>query len=338
MYWHPTVYKVENGIYTKAEIYFASTYYIWTTGQATAFPDGFKMVAGRGGVEEARVNFECVGCVDNIANECMYTEFPEESCDELEVSMAFPTCWDGVNLDSDDHESHVSYDIEGGIFDGECPSTHPIKFPEIQFFFRILPYPGGTHVFADGTSIYHADYFSGWDQNELQDVLDNCENDSDAAMPDAWCEDHVTFRDAPKVFGEDDNIVSKLENFQPDPFDVTTITDETIDNISELVRGACTGTLKPAEESCSDSLFKFKIINNNGRRINRKCNWVAKNPTRCNLDGVDTHCPNTCNSCGTCIDAESRFKFDRNGRRITRDCKWVAKKATAARCQIPGVR
>ena len=59
----------------------------------------------------------------------------------------------------------------GGRFDGECPSSHPVKIPEIQFFFRIAPYSGGQHIFSDGTSFYHADYFSGWNQQELQNVL-----------------------------------------------------------------------------------------------------------------------------------------------------------------------
>lgn len=359
LYWHPTVYRVENGIYKKADIYFSSAYYIWTTGEATAFPDGFKMVAGRNGVPEARVNFECVGCEENIENECIYTEFPGEECEELEVSMAFPTCWDGENIDSNDHMSHVSYDLDGGQFDGDCPSSHPVKLPEIQLFFRILPYPGGTHVFADGTSIFHADYFSGWDSEELQNVLDNCENDSDAASPDAWCEDFLTFRDAPKVFGEDDNIITKLEKFQPEPYDISTITEEVIDNTSELPRGACTGTLKPEGPTapspsaptptgptptspthindCEDSEFRFKVMLN-GRKRNRDCTWVQNKPFRCRLDGVDTLCPSTCNICNECIDSELKFRFNYNDMMITRNCDWVGARATRARCNIPGIK
>ena len=53
--------------------------------------------------------------------------------------MAFPTCWDGVRLTSSD-QSHVSYDTDGGTFDGDCPESHPVKLPEVQFFFRIVPY------------------------------------------------------------------------------------------------------------------------------------------------------------------------------------------------------
>ena len=65
-------------------------------------------------------------------------------------------------------------------------------------------------------------------------------------MPDAWCEDFLTFRDAPKSFGDDSNIVKKLKPLQPDPpIDTSTITDEIIDNASSLPRGECTGVLKP---------------------------------------------------------------------------------------------
>lgn len=32
--------------------------------------------------------------------------------------MAFPTGWDGINIDRKDHMSRVAYDMDGGIFDG----------------------------------------------------------------------------------------------------------------------------------------------------------------------------------------------------------------------------
>ena len=42
--------------------------------------------------------------------------------------------------------------------------------------------------------VFHSDYFSGWVESELQRVLDNCENESEAASPDAFCSDWLTFR------------------------------------------------------------------------------------------------------------------------------------------------
>ena len=50
LYWHPSVYKFSpaTGLYTLAEISFATAYYVWesaTTAPTTAFPNGFKMLA-----------------------------------------------------------------------------------------------------------------------------------------------------------------------------------------------------------------------------------------------------------------------------------------------------
>lgn len=249
LYWHPTVYSFDpdSGVYTIDEIHFSSAYYIWETGAATAFPDGFKMIAGRGGNKEARAQAECVNPSKCKRPNCITdsTFFPKKACGELEVSMAFPTCWDGVNIDSEDHQSHVSYGPDWGEFGGECPVSHPVKIPEIKLFFRIVNYSGGSHMFADGTDYFHADYFNGWERKTLQRVLDECKNYSEASNPDAWCEKHLTFRDAPKKVG-DERIIEKLKKLQPNPpIDTTTITDELIDGVTVLPRGACDGTLSP---------------------------------------------------------------------------------------------
>lgn len=254
LYWHPTVYRYDRdtGIYSKDEIWFSTAYYIWTTGAARAFPAGFRMIAGLPGQTGAQASAECVGesrCErDNCDSDNSF--FPTKACWELEVSMRFPTCWDGVNLDSDDHTSHVSYDLDGGTFDGDCPPTHPVRLPQIQLFFRIKEYDGGHHTFSHGDEGgYHADYVSGWDEQVLQDVLDTCENYSEAAMPDAWCEDFLTFKDAPKRTGDED-IVEKLQAFQPNPpLSTSDITTEIIDGIDTLPRGTCTGNCISCQEN-----------------------------------------------------------------------------------------
>jgi len=251
LYWHPTVYRYDpdKKLYTKDEIWFSSAYYIWTTGEAKAFPPGFRMIAGMPGQIGSRSHPECVGPSKCERSNCQTTNslFPRTACAELEVSMRFPTCWDGINLDSDDHMSHVSYDFNQGEFDGPCPESHPVRIPQIQLFFRILDYDGGHHSFSHGDDTFHADYVSGWDEDELQFVLDNCENNSDDAMPDAWCEDFLTFRDAPKRTG-DENIVMNLEGLQPNPpLDTSDITIEKVDNISSFPRGTCSGTCLSCE-------------------------------------------------------------------------------------------
>lgn len=44
------------------------------------------------------------------------------------------SCWDGKNLDSPDHKSHVAYGGGSGANGGgSCPSTHPVKLPQIMY-------------------------------------------------------------------------------------------------------------------------------------------------------------------------------------------------------------
>ena len=44
-----------------------------------------------------------------------------------------PRCWDGKNLDSPDHRSHVAYSGNGASGGGSCPSAFPVKLPQIMY-------------------------------------------------------------------------------------------------------------------------------------------------------------------------------------------------------------
>ena len=242
LYWHPTMYREQNGVYHKSPVWFGTAYYMWKEnapkGYTKAFPDGFKMIAK--GVdqhmvpkEKAQVRFTCEApapcegdctnmpppppsCPGTEPEENCFTEPPITSCAVMEASIAFPSCWDGINTDSDNHMSHVEYFTEWDV----CPSTHPEKIPEIHLYFRIKPYgapptsprlhvigplgnaplgtrrswtaappaaasglaaqrlwltaavwrvaDGGKYLFSDGGRHLHADYFSGWNQTQLQ--------------------------------------------------------------------------------------------------------------------------------------------------------------------------
>lgn len=148
LYWHPTLYRYDRvqGLYVKADVWFASAYYVWQTGQAQAFPDGFNMIARRSNAK-SRASAECSVPQPCELDDCSSDDtsfFPATACAELEVKLVFPTCWDGVSLTSPDMMTHVSYDLsETGWFDEDCPASHPVKLPEIHFYFRILNYPGG---------------------------------------------------------------------------------------------------------------------------------------------------------------------------------------------------
>jgi hypothetical protein len=48
---------------------------------------------------------------------------------QLGAVISAPECWDGKNLDSPDHRSHVAYSKYIGQAYAQCPSTHPYVIP-----------------------------------------------------------------------------------------------------------------------------------------------------------------------------------------------------------------
>lgn len=72
----------------------------------------------------------------------------------MRAQVFFPSCWDGQNLDSPDHQSHMSYPI-GAYNDGACPDSHPVHL--LSLFYEYLaptgnfPYNGaGTWMLSNG--------------------------------------------------------------------------------------------------------------------------------------------------------------------------------------------
>lgn len=47
--------------------------------------------------------------------------------------MAGNRCWDGQNLDTPDHKSHVAYSGTGATGGGPCPASHPVKLPQVMY-------------------------------------------------------------------------------------------------------------------------------------------------------------------------------------------------------------
>lgn len=101
--------------------------------------------------------------------------------DEVRLTVIFPQCWDGVNLDSPDHKSHVAYPIYS---QRKCPSTHPVMIPEIteHFDFPVAAGENPTtwHLSSDmdlskpGGLSAHADWMNGWDPATMLLIVENC--------------------------------------------------------------------------------------------------------------------------------------------------------------------
>lgn len=111
-----------------------------------------------------------------------------ETDDMLEIRIVFPQCWDGVNLDSPDHKSHMAYPSEATppiAGTGSCPDTHPIAIPEISYNFALYATadrgPTSTWRFAsdlhhdvDGGISAHADWMNGWNADIMETIITNC--------------------------------------------------------------------------------------------------------------------------------------------------------------------
>merc|ERR1712054_145323 len=162
----------------------------------TAFPEGFRMFAGDPGQRSKTDKYEAPGeavsfvCLDYAAGSSRHLSIPNKRCPQgLRAQVFFPACWDGVNVDSPDHKSHMSYPI-GNYDNGPCPASHPVRL--ISIFYEVIYSVDGfdnrwwdenqhPFVFAQGDRTgfgFHGDFINGWDVDILQKATDECTNDS----------------------------------------------------------------------------------------------------------------------------------------------------------------
>lgn len=133
------------------------------------FPEGLVMIGGNSGATGEQPLSVVAGVwrrhrASGSAPECARGR-------NLRLLVTFPDCWDGENLDSDDHHAHVAYSSRGA-----CPPGFPVAITQLQFSVE-YPVWGSTDglLLASGAvTTGHADFMNGWDQAKLASEVQLC--------------------------------------------------------------------------------------------------------------------------------------------------------------------
>jgi hypothetical protein len=144
------------------------------------FPSGLRVVAGNAKATGPQpldvVAWDCYG--GGVRQDPLPSAPLCPPNSRLRATIRFPDCWDGTNLDSADHKSHLTYAIRIPRRSGRhCPASHPVPMAKITMHI-IYPTAGGDGVtLASGPSYTeHADFFNAWEPAALADLTRRCLN------------------------------------------------------------------------------------------------------------------------------------------------------------------
>lgn len=208
-YWFPQLYFWrKDGTFTSVNGGMVA-YYLFSDspGSTKAFPDDFRMISGDPTLRTYTANSYAQQavtflCLDFSGTSVRYNQLPTVQCPSgIRAELNFPSCWDGKNLDSHDHKSHVAFPSEGPdkgtCTDPKFPVTLPRIFSEIYFSAQDFDSirgqamnPQQPFVFAHGDDTgygYHGDFYMGWKEGVLQNVIDKCSCTSKAFGDPTCC-------------------------------------------------------------------------------------------------------------------------------------------------------
>jgi len=182
-YWVPALYKnnsdgTQTLVRDRDQLMFI--YYVRAGGpdgpRVKPFPPGLRMIAGdqEATSSQSRKTLEWTcgggGPTSGKIPTCSDPDQP------IHASLGFPSCWDGMHLDSADHKSHMAYAGDHG----SCPRSHPVSLPKIAYE---IDYPGITggssYALASGGQYsMHGDFFAAWDNRVQNALVSECLNEA----------------------------------------------------------------------------------------------------------------------------------------------------------------
>ena len=193
-YWFPSL--IDGNVNAVAEptlsfVYYKTGYWGQDGRDVQPVPAGLRMVSGNAaattGQEPWIAHWACTtdggqGVPGNTLRES--ASIPR--CDMgqlLGLTVMFPQCWDGVNLDSPDHKSHMSHPN----FQGQCPRTHPVLLPQITLHTTWKMGASGSSGFYLASDMMtpdgappglglHADFFDAWEPQFQETLVSQCLN------------------------------------------------------------------------------------------------------------------------------------------------------------------
>ncbi len=172
-YWVPTLLDPQG---EPVEPLGATIYYRRKTMEPVVpFPSGLRMIAGDAKATDPQprqVTFWNCGVAAELPPSSEIPTCPGGPGRTLRLHISFPSCWDGMRLDSPDHQRHMAYPVRG-----RCPSGHPVEVPAISLIFR-YPVAGGEgyRLASGGDLTAHGDFFNAWQQGALTGLVNGCLN------------------------------------------------------------------------------------------------------------------------------------------------------------------
>ena len=192
-YWFPSLIDGSSKTVvepTLAFVYYKTGYWGQDGRDIQDIPDGLRMISGNAsgnGSDDLFVNWSCSNHGgDGVPLGTIRSGSSIPQCarnDLLVLRVTFPQCWNGRDLDSANHKSHMAHPN----FQGQCPATHPVLLPQVQINVSWNMGAAGSNSLYVANDMMlpagsppgqgaHADFFEAWDPAARSSFVQACMN------------------------------------------------------------------------------------------------------------------------------------------------------------------